>query len=375
MSQDRRADELSAVDRLISQTGAAIAMRALYAAGHPNVERAVRRMLAAVEDVLAERRQDEITLLVVGPDLVVDQRPLHRASLYHEQFARALGRRGVERLTLARGITDAECGRFLESMSIGGAPQSSEHIVVGQVEVKVVSGMEGEDHEERLTLEALEDARRAFTEIRREKRAALRRLDGIVWGLMDGLAAATREVIPLAPLKGHDEYTFVHSVNVSLLTLAQARAFGIAGDTLHSIGLAAMLHDIGKLHIPLEVLNKPGKLEGSEWQLMMSHAEAGARHLCSLDAAIPLAILVAYEHHMRYDGQPSYPTPRSPRAPNLASQMTAIADVFDAICTTRPYSMAKPKDVAIGILRKRAGTWHDPLLVANMARIVGVDPQ
>jgi HD-GYP domain-containing protein (c-di-GMP phosphodiesterase class II) len=374
MTEPGALDGLGAVDRLISQTGAAIAMRALYSAGHPNVDRAVRRMLAAVEDVLVERRQAEITLLVVGPDLVVDQRPLHRASLYHEQFARALGRRGVERLTLARGLTEAECGRFLEAMAVGGSPQSSEHIVVGQVEVKVVAGVEGEEHDERLTLDALEGAREAFSEIRRDKRAALRRLDGIVWGLMDGLAAATREVIPLAPLKTHDEYTFVHSVNVSMLTLAQARGFGIAGDTLHAIGLAAMLHDIGKLRIPLEVLNKPGKLEGDEWRMMMSHAEAGARHLCSLDAAIPLAILVAYEHHMRYDGQPSYPKPRVPRTPNLASQMTSISDVYDAICTTRPYSQAKPRHVAIGILRDRAGTWHDPLLVANMARIVGVDP-
>jgi len=374
MSEPGGGVELSAVDRLISQIGAAIAMRALYAAGHPNVVRAVARSLQAVDEALAARRRDDITLLVVGNDLVVDQRPLHKASLYHEQFVKALTRRGVERLTLARGLTSAECELFLEAMAVGGAPQSSEHIVVGQVEVKAIAGLEGEEHPEKLTLEALDEARDAFTQLRQDRRIALRRLDGIVWGLMDGLASATREVIPLAPLKSHDEYTFVHSVNVSLLTLAQARAFGIAGDKLHSIGLAAMLHDIGKLRVPLEVLNKPGKLEGDEWKLMMGHAEMGARQLCGIDGALPLAILVAYEHHMRFDGQPSYPRPRSPRPPNLASQMTSISDVFDAICTTRPYSQAKPKGVAIGILKNRAGTWHDPLLIANLARIVGVEP-
>jgi HD-GYP domain-containing protein (c-di-GMP phosphodiesterase class II) len=373
MSEPGAGAGLTAVDRLISQVGAAIAMRSLYAAGHPNVVRAVSRTVAAVEDALVERRQDDITLLVVGSDLVVDQRPLHKASLYHEQFVRALTRRGVERLTLVRGLPASECGRFLEAMAVGGAPESSEHLVVGQVEVKAVAGLEGE-HEERLTLEALDEARDAFTEFRRDKRAALRRLDGIVWGLMDGLASATREVIPLAPLKSHDEYTFVHSVNVSLLTLAQARGLGIAGDKLHAVGLAAMLHDVGKLRIPLEILNKPGKLEGEEWRIMMGHAEEGARHLCGIDGALSLAIVVAYEHHMRFDGAPSYPRPRSPRPPNLASQLAAIADVYDAVSTTRPYSKAKPREVAIGILRSRAGTWHDPLLVANMARIVGVDP-
>src|SRR6185503_6848765 len=122
------------------------------------------------------------------------------------------------------------------------------------------------------------------------------------WSLMDALQRATREILPLAPLKTHDDYTFVHSVNVSLLTLAQARSFGIEGARLHAIGLAAFLHDIGKL-------------KGDEWRIMMGHAQEGATHLCGIEGSHPLAILVAYEHHMRYDGQPNYPVPRIGRRP------------------------------------------------------------
>ena len=91
--------------------------------------------------------------------------------------------------------------------------------------------------------------------------------------------------------------------------------------------------------------------------------------------AQPLSIVVAFEHHLRFDGRPSYPLLRQPRTPTLASQLTAIADVYDAASTTRPYSQAQSRAAAIALLRRRAGTWHDPLLVANMAHVVGVTPE
>jgi len=160
-------------------------------------------------------------------------------------------------------------------------------------------------------------------------------------------------------------------VNVSLLTLAQARSFGIEGARLHAVGLAAFLHDIGKLKIPLDVLNKPGKLEGDEWRIMMGHAQEGAAHLCGIEGSHPLAILVAYEHHMRYDGQPNYPVPQVGRRPTLASQMTAISDVYDAICTTRPYAKARSREFAVKVLTERVGSFHSPALVANFVRMVG----
>jgi HD-GYP domain-containing protein (c-di-GMP phosphodiesterase class II) len=364
----------AATETLIVQIGAAVNMRSLYAAEHPNVKRAVERLVAAAAAACDERRKDDVTFLVVGEDLVVEQQPLRKSSLYHEQFVRALRRRGVERLTLARGLGVAEALPFVEAMATGGVPASTTHVVVGRVELKTQGGEAPAEGVDPLSGEGLSAARDAFTEFRQDKRAGLRRLDEVVWGLMEALSRTTREVLPLAPLKNHDEYTFVHSVNVSMLTLSQARAFGIQGDKLHSIGLSALLHDIGKLKIPLEVLNKPGKLEGEEWRVMQSHAEMGARHLCATPGCQPLAIVVAFEHHMRFDGVPSYPALRRPRRPTLASQMTSISDVYDACTTNRPYSKARPRDAAIGVLRNRAGTWHDPLLLGSFARIVGVEP-
>jgi HD-GYP domain-containing protein (c-di-GMP phosphodiesterase class II) len=392
MSQPTLPGALSAVDRLIVSLVAGINMRSLYRAEHPALSSHVERILEAITAACAERDKDALTFLVVGQDLVLENQPLRSGSLYHQQFIRALARRGVERLTIALGLTTDECVRFLTPMALGGSPVSSPHLVVGRIELRSSTpaalfgpggglgggpgggggeGVSDEPAVESLTGASVDSAREAFFEFRTDRRGGLGRLEHVVWSLMEALQRATREVLPLAPVKTHDDYTFVHSVNVSLLTLAQARSFGIEGQRLHTIGLAAFLHDIGKLKIPLEVLNKPGKLEGEEWKVMMSHAEEGAVHLCGVEGSQPLAILVAYEHHMRYDGAPNYPVPRIGRRPTLASQMTSISDVYDAICTTRPYAKARSREFAVKVLTERVGTFHSPTLVGNFARMVG----
>ncbi|HEX7785640.1 MAG TPA: HD domain-containing protein [Methylomirabilota bacterium] len=380
---------LTAVDRLVVSLVAGINMRALYGADHPALASHVERILEAVATACQEMGKDSLTFLVVGQDLVVESQPLRTGSLYHQQFIRALTRRSVERLTVGRGVDVEECVRFLSPMALGGAPVSTRHIIVGRVELLSPEGLAlgrgggaggggggSGAHDSAIELlsgQSVDGAREAFTEFRTDRRGGLVRLEQVVWSLMDALQRATREILPLAPLKTHDDYTFVHSVNVSLLTLAQARSFGIEGARLHAIGLAAFLHDIGKLKIPLDVLNKPGKLEGEEWRIMMSHAQEGATHLCGVESVHPLAILVAYEHHMRYDGQPNYPVPRVNRRPTLASQLTAISDVYDAICTTRPYAKARSREFAVSVLTGRVGTFHSPALVANFVRMVGVE--
>jgi HD-GYP domain-containing protein (c-di-GMP phosphodiesterase class II) len=251
-------------------------------------------------------------------------------------------------------------------------PVTTDHIVVGRVEVDEREREKDEaPRPDSLSSEQVDTAKDAFVQFKKERRASVRKMDEMVWSLMEALARSTRAALPLAPLKSHDEYTFVHSVNVSMLVLAQGQSLGIRGPMLHAMGVAALLHDVGKLAIPLSILNKPGRLEGSEWATMISHVELGAWQLSGMADAAPLSVLVAYEHHLRFDGGPSYPLLKTPRRPNLASQLTSIADTFDAVSTLRPYKKPFTRPVSLGILRERAGTFHDPFLVGNFHRILG----
>lgn len=376
MSSPPRLRDQDALERLIVQIAAAINTRALYSEGHPRVAQAAGAVVEAM--AAAVGRQDFITFLIVGDDLVVDDRPLRRAGIYHQNFVFALRRRRVERLTLARGLELPELLQFVSVLASGGTPATTPHIIVGRVEtVTADEGPEGGGESRAplpVTAGQIDEGREAFARFRTDRRGSVHKMEEVVWSLMESLARSSHDVIPLAPLKNHDEYTFIHSVNVSLLVLAQARTFGIQGATLHAVGLAALCHDIGKLSVPLDVLNRPGKLEGDDWKVMMSHAEQGAWQLAALEDAPPLSVVVAYEHHLRFDGEPTYPALRRPRRPTLAAQLTSLADVYDAVSTLRPYQKARTRPVALAILGERAGTFHDPMLVGNFYRLTGVEP-
>ena len=127
---------LSAVDRLVVSLVAGINMRALYGSEHPALASHVDRILEGVSAACQERQQDSLTFLVVGQDLVVETQPLRTGSLYHQQFIRALTRRGVERLTVALGLDAEECVRFLTPMALGGVPVSTRYSTVGRIELQ-----------------------------------------------------------------------------------------------------------------------------------------------------------------------------------------------------------------------------------------------
>ena len=348
-------------------------MRTLYPTHHPRVNEAVEKIIGALEEATEERGSDSVTILVVADDLVVENEVQRKASLPHKQLIEMLKRRGVGRVTLARGLDAAEADRLVNALAAGANPESTPHVILGRVQVKM-EDEEGESKPEpdrvALTADQLEITRDHFGQIRRGGRMPHGELERLVWTFIDGFASTTRDILPLAKLRNHDEYTFVHSVNVCQLVLAQARSFGIQGTLLHTVGMAALLHDIGKLMVPMELLNHPGKLDDAQWAVMQGHTERGAWYLSEIEGSSPLSILVAYEHHLRFDGKPNYPVLRSARLPNLVSRMTSIADAYDAMSAFRPYHDTNAHPDALAALKQRAGTYYDPLLVANLARLL-----
>jgi HD-GYP domain-containing protein (c-di-GMP phosphodiesterase class II) len=357
------------MEHLATQIAAAINMRTLYPTNHPRVVQTVEQIIAALNRALQQTHGDSVTYLIVGDDLVVEQEVIRKTSLSLRQFVEVLKRRGVERLTLAAGLQADETHHLIAALATGEALESSPHVILGRVHLMADEAEKNAPRE--LSTERLEAIRQAWARFRVERKLPLSQMEDLIWSLIDSLSHTTRSILPLAKLKEHDEYTFVHSVNVSLLVLAQARSFGIQGPMLHAFGMAGLLHDIGKLGVPLTVLNKPGKLEGDDWEIMKSHPLQGAWTLSEMDGTSPLAVVVAFEHHLRYDGQPNYPVLRSPRVPNLASRMTSIADTYDAMSTVRPYQQPLARAAAFEILKKRSETFYDPLLVANFIRLVG----
>ncbi len=171
-------------------------------------------------------------------------------------------------------------------------------------------------------------------------------------------------LLPLLNLKATDDYTYLHAINVGVLSGGLARAVGLKVDLVREITLCGVLHDVGKQRIPGDVLNNPGRLGGEGLRMIRSHPEIGARMLLDQSHLPPLAAVVAYQHHMNLDGT-GYPMRRRGESIHPASQMVHVADVFDALRSSRAYREALPQAKVMQIMLEDAG----PRMDADLVRI------
>ncbi len=217
------------------------------------------------------------------------------------------------------------------------------------------------------------DAIDAITAARQEKEKVSGEAQPLA-DLVHHLDHATEVTLILASLRAHDSYTYDHSVNVGLLSIALARAIGWKGSDLSEFGVAALIHDVGKLYTPLEVLNKPGRFTPQEWVLMKRHPVDGAEILKEAGVGSELAQKIALEHHTNPDGSGYPPLPYSVDELQTGSKIVKIADCYDAFTTVRPYrSQARPFEV-LKMLQKQRGTQFDPELVDVFVEMMGVYP-
>jgi putative nucleotidyltransferase with HDIG domain len=195
--------------------------------------------------------------------------------------------------------------------------------------------------------------------------------------MIDGLAQAVAQnrtaLLALTTLKNYDNYTFTHMVNVSILTMGQARGLGIDGALLRELGLAALMHDIGKVRTPLEILNKPDKLSDSEFEIMKRHVIDGAEILRKTPDVPALAPVIAFEHHLRLDGS-GYPIGAKRASLNVGTMLCSIADVYDAMRSQRAYQQAFPTDRILAVLKRNDGVQFDQHLVRRFSQLVGIYP-
>ncbi|HLE70005.1 MAG TPA: HD domain-containing phosphohydrolase [Vicinamibacteria bacterium] len=180
----------------------------------------------------------------------------------------------------------------------------------------------------------------------------------------------------MASIKAHDDYTFNHMVNVCVLAIAFGQRLGLKRHSLAQLGLCALYHDMGKLHIPLDVLNKHTGLTEEEWAVMGNHTVYAARTLFPLivvDRTTVNRILTSLQHHLRYDGT-GYPKLKIRKKQSLYARITAIVDTFDAMTTKRIYQRQHLPDEAIAVMHQGASTRYDPLLVKAFINCMGIFP-
>jgi HD-GYP domain-containing protein (c-di-GMP phosphodiesterase class II) len=184
-------------------------------------------------------------------------------------------------------------------------------------------------------------------------------------------------IVGLTTIRDYDEYTFTHSVNVCIFSVALGKKLGFSRLELYDLGLAALMHDIGKARVPLEVLNKTSSLDDDEWRVMQAHPWLGSLSLFSLrsyEETPYRAILVAHEHHMKSD-LTGYPKAIRPRRLGLFSRLVSVADGFDAATSRRSYQTVPIEpDAVLREMWENPRRGYDPVLVKALINLIGIYP-
>ena len=351
----------------------------LYARDHPLIAKNVDGLLSALKPLL--QQAPAITVGIVAGELVVADTPMPKASATMGELIKRLTDHKIERISFERGLTADEALNFM--LAIAGLSKTATetawnfaHVRVGRItaEERRHDGVAGDMAAiRRLYAGAVTAAQTVWdaaeTEGAPDLPGALQAIDGMA----DAVTQNRTAIVALTAMRNYDNYTFTHMVNVSILTMGQARALGIEGRLLREFGLSALMHDIGKVRTPKEILNKPDKLTDTEFEIMRRHVVDGAEILRRTPEMPILAPVVAFEHHLRKDGS-GYPAGTQRATLNLGTMLCSIADVYDAMRSQRAYQQAYPTDRILAVLQRNDGTQFDQHLVRRFVQLLGIYP-
>jgi len=370
-----------AYDDLVRRLAAAIRGAALYSPSHPLVQRGIDALHALCSSLT--QKTDAIVIGFIGDEVVVNAERLPKSAAALVGFARDMREREIEKITIQRGVTREELRTFIFELPDRRAAlplitrlqqKGVNRIVLGRLTV------ENEENEatgivaaRKIYGSAVETAEQLWQAAKAGDKPDPTAARKIIDSLAKLVGGDRTSLLALTALKRYDNYTFTHMVNVSVLAMAQARSLNLEGPLLREFGFAALMHDIGKVNTPQEVLNKPDKLTNEEFEIMQRHVVDGAHILRRTPEMPALAPVVAFEHHLRQDLS-GYPANIGHRNLNLCTQIVSIADVYDALRSTRVYREGLPSDRIKSIMARKDDPAFNQKLLRRFINLVGLFP-
>jgi HD-GYP domain-containing protein (c-di-GMP phosphodiesterase class II) len=360
----------------------------LYGPEHPLTSKALQGFMDTLHRFLEETNGVRIT---IGPNEVFFNDKLLPSGMGPSfSLTKRLADKGIGLLEFRRGITELEVRNFCLQLENPRATElaSQPHLRLGEVTlsnapVKALQSIEPEIENLRVQnlagdrADAVAPEVHALAELQErtvdEKSVPLTDYEKIVRSFVSDFAGRRDIFYHLAEIRDHHLFTFLHTCNVTNLAIGFALGLGVSEKNAHDLGVAAMLHDIGKAFIPLSILNKPTRLDRNEWTLVRRHPVEGAQILLREEGCPHLAVVAAFEHHMHYQIGGGYPNPDPPYRPSVPSQILAIVDAFDALFANRSYHQSYDVMEVLEILQDDSGNIYAPWLVDAFSRFITVN--
>ena len=379
---------------IISLHAALRAIR-LYPLENTAVQNAVDDLTEVAGELIA--REHELEIRVSGEFVFVNTVRLRLDLDNYASFSQLLSlfrSSGIGSLHLQTKPASKDWQRFLALLLVPSQdpPQTRFHQLTGRLEAQGLTAFQlGEpreqpDDDERARSKEL--AKKTYSQsvavtkelmssVRMGRSPNIKKVKRVVQGIVDQLLNEETSLIGLTTIRDYDEYTFTHSVNVCIFSVALGKRLGFNKLQLYDLGMAALFHDIGKSRVPFEVINKAEQLTDDEWRLIAAHPWMGALALFQLRGQQELpyrAMVVAHEHHMKID-MTGYPRPIRPRTMTMFSKIVAVADGFDAATSRRSYQTTplNPAQVMME-MRDNPRRGMDPVIVKAFINLTGIYP-
>ena len=343
----------NALDYFLHALGALFRMRRIYAQGSKQVLQSARQ---ASQKLAEWKRPVRITFL--GNDTIVEDRRIENLPASFRALFQSLQQLGFESVQIEADAGEQDFTAWIEDVvSKSRDPYQGSKIVTGYLKLErrtdadsvlsqAVTGYMG----------FLAEAQEVLSDLESKKPEGLVRAREVVCAIVARLAVGRELFEPIREMKNFDDYTFTHALNVCVLSSALAQALHVSDEMVSAIAMAALCHDLGKKEVPKEILNHDGPLTPEQWLLMQRHPSSGARLLLDIpgvESSNPLLPVVAYQHHMgaNQSGYPKVQMNLPQHTLHFSSLLVAIADVYDALRTVRPYrpalSVAKTSTILI----------------------------
>jgi putative nucleotidyltransferase with HDIG domain len=381
-------EKLERARELVRALAVADTNAALYPTSHPLVAQSLEELVGAVRQ-LATFGFDEVTLNIYKNTIFVENQVFPEESVTYRRLVEELLGRGISAVTFLSTLTPGDSATLVELLAqqqVAGITEARAFLDERGVQTILVAEtttLEGDGDQERYrevrarARESYDAGVSAMRDI--EVQAKLGRalevgpLQRVVESMLDSLLQDPAAVLGLTAIKGHDDYTLNHSLNVCVLAISLGSALELGEEELRSLGLAALLYDIGKVRVPEDVLGKAGPLTADEWQTVKRHSDEGADLLKRLQLADKMPMIVAYEHHQRYD-MLGYPDVAAENTQHLFSRIVAVCDAYDAMTTLRPFRREIRPDKALAVLMKGRGKAYDPNVTKALVAMLGIYP-
>lgn len=355
---------------LISALATAITSCSLYSREHEVVRAQCAKAVGLIEGMYDEGR---LGLTVLGEALLVNGQKVKSKGIHAANFIGRMRRKGVQQLVFHQGVTERELVDCIADLAARGAPNVMlPHIAIGSLEIRLDAA--GGDDPAAVVSAGAERFKAIHSGVSHFGSLDIVGIEEIVIGFLSVLRRQENVLRIVQPIRAHSDYTYAHSANVTVLSMFIAETIGVDDDVLQDVGVAGLMHDIGKVFVDKKILEKDSKLDAEEWDEMKKHTVYGAQYLASLPEVPKLAFVGAFEHHMKFDGS-GYPETRMHgRRQHPVSQIIAVADFFDALRTERPYRKPLELPAILGMLKDSAGRDFNPLLVDHFIRAIASIP-